>query len=63
MCSSIWPLGDVEESIVEQETYEGPYWIRLIRFLVRFNPDNHLYTAPFDLTQDGIAFSIGMHCA
>ena len=43
-----------------------PHWVRVLRYLKDFNPEQHEYVAPFSLTQDGIAEGVGIsraHCS
>ena len=43
-----------------------PHWVRVLRCLKDFNPEQHEYVAPFSLTQDGIAEAVGIsraHCS
>ena len=43
-----------------------PHWVRVLRYLKDFKPEQHEYVAPFSLTQNGIAENVGIsraHCS
>ena len=39
---------------------KGPLWVQALDYLRAYDPEQCYYTAPFDLTQDGIASGLGI---
>ena len=62
----IWIGWTIMVQLVGVILMSEPHWIRVLQYLSKFNPEQHEYVAPFSLTQDGIAESVGIsraHCS